>query len=42
MSLNTPRILEFLTGDAQADRIVPPTGFTARLTQFSGGAMAFL
>ncbi|MGH1452188.1 MAG: cell division protein FtsX [Paracoccaceae bacterium] len=42
MSLNTPRILEFLTGDAQADRIVPPTGFTARLTQFSAGAMAFL
>ena len=29
-------------GDAQADRAVPPTGFTARLTLFSAGAMAFL
>lgn len=31
-----------LTGDAQADRIVPPTGFTARLTLFTAAAMAFL
>lgn len=31
-----------LTGDAQADRIVPPTGYTARLTLFSAAAMAFL
>ena len=29
-------------GDAQADRVVPPTGFTARLTLFASGAMAFL
>ncbi|MDC0739063.1 cell division protein FtsX [Cognatishimia sp. SS12] len=29
-------------GDAQADRVVPPTGFTARLTLFAAGAMAFL
>lgn len=29
-------------GDAQADRVVPPTGFTARLTVFAAGAMAFL
>jgi len=29
-------------GDAQADRVVPPTGFTAWLTLFSAGAMAFL
>lgn len=29
-------------GDSQADRAVPPTGFTARLTLFSSGAMAFL
>ncbi|MGX9356559.1 cell division protein FtsX [Roseobacteraceae bacterium S113] len=28
--------------DAQADRVVPPTGFTARLTLFTAGAMAFL
>jgi len=33
---------EFLAGDAQADRVVPPTGFTASLTVFSAGAMAFL
>ncbi len=31
-----------LTGDAQADRMVPPSGFTARLTLFASGAMAFL
>ncbi|WP_135506636.1 cell division protein FtsX [Roseovarius aestuariivivens] len=29
-------------GDAQADRCVPPTGFTASLTLFSAAAMAFL
>lgn len=29
-------------GDAQADRVVPPTGFTARLTLFVAGTMAFL
>lgn len=29
-------------GDRQADRLVPPTGFTARLTIFAAGAMAFL
>jgi len=31
-----------IKGDPQADRAVPPTGFTARLTLFSAGAMAFL
>ena len=35
-------IIGFLVGDAQADRVVPPTGFTASLTLFSAGAMAFL
>ncbi|MEM6589697.1 MAG: FtsX-like permease family protein [Pseudomonadota bacterium] len=35
-------ILEFAIGDAQADRVVPPTGFTATLTWFSAAAMAFL
>lgn len=36
------RVLDFLAGDPQADRAVPPTGFTARLTVLSAGAMAFL
>ncbi len=31
-----------LAGDAQADRVVPPSGFTARLTIFTAAAMAFL
>ncbi|MCZ4352693.1 cell division protein FtsX [Roseovarius aestuarii] len=35
-------VRSFLAGDAQADRVVPPTGFTAWLTVFSAGAMAFL
>lgn len=36
------RLVEFTMGDPQADRAVPPTGFTARLTILSAGAMAFL
>lgn len=36
------RIRDILRGDAQSDRVVPPTGFTARLTLFASGAMAFL
>ncbi len=36
------RALGLLVGDPQADRAVPPTGFTARLTVFTAGAMAFL
>ncbi|MFZ3581380.1 cell division protein FtsX [Loktanella sp. DJP18] len=36
------RILALLVGDPQADRAVPPTGFTARLTVFAAAAMAFL
>ena len=31
-----------ILGDPQADRVVPPTGFTAQLTLFAAGAMAFL
>ena len=42
MKLDVTRIMAFLVGDAQADRLVPPTGFTARLTIFAAGAMAFL
>ena len=29
-------------GDRQADRVVPPSGFTAQLTLFAAGTMAFL
>ncbi|WP_371226221.1 cell division protein FtsX [Roseovarius sp. 2305UL8-3] len=36
------KLTGFLMGDAQADRVVPPTGYTAWLTLFSAGAMAFL
>jgi len=35
-------LVEFLAGDAQSGKVVPPTGFTARLTLFSAFAMAFL
>jgi cell division transport system permease protein len=33
---------EFVPGDTQADRVVPPSGFTATLTLFTAAAMAFL
>ena len=36
------RLIELLSGDPQADRSVPPTGVTARLTLLTSGAMAFL
>ena len=42
MKLEIPRALSLLAGDPQADRAVPPTGFTARLTLFTAAAMAFL
>ena len=35
------RVLTLISGDAQADRAVPPTGYTVRLTVFAAGAMAF-
>jgi cell division transport system permease protein len=35
-------IITMLAGDAQADRVVPPTGYTARLTLFTAAVMAFL
>ncbi len=35
-------LLELIIGDAQADRVVPPTGTTTRLTVFVAGVMAFL
>ena len=31
-----------ISGDSHSDRVVPPTGFTAQLTVFAAGAMAFL
>ena len=35
-------LLALLAGDRNADRVVPPSGFTARLTLFAAAAMAFL
>lgn len=35
-------LISFAVGDAQAERAVPPTGFTVRLTVFSAASMAFL
>ncbi|WP_243405146.1 cell division protein FtsX [Pelagivirga sediminicola] len=40
--LDLERFRGLLAGDAGADRVVPPTGFTASLTVFAAGAMAFL
>ena len=42
MSITARKVIELLAGDAQADKVVPPTGFTASLTLFSAAAMAFL
>lgn len=33
---------QFVLGDGQSDRVVPPSGFTAQLTVFAAAAMAFL
>lgn len=40
--MNRGTIRALLLGDAQAGRMVPPTGYTAHLTLFVAGAMAFL
>ena len=37
-----PALGALLRPDVQADRVVPPTGFTANLTIFAAAAMAFL
>ena len=42
MNIAPADIVNVIVGDPQADRMVPPTGFTARLTLFSAGVMAFL
>lgn len=36
------KLLIPISWEARADRVVPPSGYTARLTQFTAGAMAFL
>lgn len=35
-------VTELMRGDGASDRVVPPTGFTARLTLLSAAAMTFL
>jgi len=42
VSLDLRAAAKMLQFDEKADRVVPPTGFTARLTVFSSFAMAFL
>ncbi|HBS48710.1 MAG TPA: cell division protein FtsX [Rhodobacteraceae bacterium] len=42
MSAAPGRIRALFLGDPQAGRVVPPSGFTAHLTLFASGAMAFL
>ncbi len=42
MRVQLTRLFDLIAGDPQADRAVPPTGFTARLTLFTAAAMAFL
>lgn len=42
MKFNLATIRALIAGDHHADRVVPPTGFTAQLTLFAAGAMAFL
>lgn len=39
---NIRTLRALVAGDRHADRVVPPTGFTAQLTLFVSGAMAFL
>lgn len=36
------QIMALLSGDGSADRVVPPSGFTAHLTLFAAGVMTFL
>ena len=40
--IKVTRIWSVVQGDGEADRVVPPTGFTVQLTLFAAGAMAFL
>ncbi|MEE9387521.1 MAG: cell division protein FtsX [Paracoccaceae bacterium] len=40
--MKLPELLQVNRLETRADRVVPPSGFTARLTLFTSGAMAFL
>ncbi|MEX0305809.1 MAG: cell division protein FtsX [Ruegeria sp.] len=40
--MSNGNVRNLLRRDTRADRVVPPTGFTAQLTLFVSGAMAFL
>lgn len=42
MKFDLATIRALLAGDRHADRVVPPSGFTAQLTLFAAAAMAFL
>lgn len=42
MSAVFDRFVSLVSGDAQADRVVPPTGYTATLTLFAAAVMTFL
>ena len=42
MKFNFGTLRAFVAGDRHAARVVPPSGFTAQLTLFASGAMAFL
>ena len=42
MKLSRTSLRALFKGDIQADRVVPPSGFTAQLTLFAAAAMAFL
>ena len=42
MKFTVSEMRSLLSGDKQADRVVPPSGFTAQLTLFAAGVMAFL
>ncbi|MGC1496903.1 MAG: cell division protein FtsX [Sulfitobacter sp.] len=42
MKFDLASLKALIAGDRHADRVVPPSGFTAQLTVFAAGAMAFL
>lgn len=42
MKFDLTSLRALVVGDRHADRVVPPSGFTAQLTLFASGAMAFL
>lgn len=42
MKFDLSSLRTLFVGDRQADRVVPPSGFTAQLTLFAAAAMAFL